>query len=66
MKIKDLIAKLQSLDPEFDVVIPGYEGGLCDIESVEPIGLRRDVNIACYYGPHKLDENSPHSAVFIS
>lgn len=60
MKVKDLIAQLQTLDPEMLVLAPGYEGGLKEVEHVRVTEVALNVNTEWYYGPHEephgLDE----------
>lgn len=53
MTVAELIAKLQELDPELEVLIEGYEGGYDSAERIKgPYHYRRDVNADWYYGPH--------------
>lgn len=57
MTVKELIEKLQSLDPELHVLVHGYEGGFhfADLPGEETI-FCLDVNSEWYYGPHeKID-----------
>jgi hypothetical protein len=53
MKVKDLIAQLQALDPEMLVLGPGYEGGLKEVEHVSVTEVALNVNTEWYYGPHE-------------
>ncbi len=53
MTVKELIEKLQNLDPEMSVFIDGYEGGCNDLSDVEEIEVVRDVNTKWYYGSHE-------------
>lgn len=57
MTVKELIEKLQELDPELHVFIPGYEGGFhhAGLSDVKNICL--NVNEEWYYGPHELTEH---------
>lgn len=58
MKVKELIDQLQSLDPELDVLVYGYEGGYESITSVsEPQDFVLDWNTEWYYGPHESLKN---------
>ena len=62
MKVKELIEKLQELDPEARVVTYGYEGGYCDVVNLEEcqLTLNHPRNAAWYYGDHeKFDEDDP-------
>jgi hypothetical protein len=54
MKVKELIEKLQALDPEMETMRHGYEGGVENITSVEvePVALK--VNAEWYYGSHEI------------
>ena len=53
MKVKDLIAQLQTLDPEMLVLGPGYEGGLVEVDQVRTVVISLNVNTEWYYGPHE-------------
>lgn len=53
MKVKELIETLQRYDPEEMVVIDGYEGGFKEVETVEQINLKLNVNEEWYYGKHE-------------
>ncbi len=54
MKVKDLIAFLQTQDQTLDVMVPGYEEGYNDveIERINIVPLARKVLDKTYYGPH--------------
>ena len=66
MKVKKLIEKLQSLDPEKMVVLSGYEGGHSEADTVEEIRLRLDVNLnRWYYGDHEEDKDGECHAIYI-
>lgn len=54
MKVKDLIAKLQSYDPEHMVVIGGYEGGVDEACNVFDAKIKLDVYTEWYYGKHEV------------
>ena len=58
MKVKELIEQLQSLDPELEVFVHGYEGGYENITFVsEPQDFILNWYTEWYYGPHqKLKE----------
>lgn len=53
MTIKELIQQLQQHDPNTRVVVNGYEEGLCDIEDLEEVKIKLNVNTEWYYGPHE-------------
>jgi hypothetical protein len=62
MKVKELIAVLQTYDPDLIVIKSGYEGGVNEImqHSEETIAL--NVNGEWYYGPHEVvseDQDKP-------
>jgi hypothetical protein len=61
MKVKELIAILQTYNPDLMVIKAGYEGGVAEINfhSEETIAL--NVNEDWYYGPHEVvDEEDRH------
>lgn len=59
MKIKELIEQLQSLDPELEVFVSGYEGGFERVTNVsEPQDFVLDFYTDWYYGPHELAEDT--------
>lgn len=54
MKVHELISRLNTLDPELEVLVSGYEGGYSGVRGVtEPQEYVQDVNDAWYYGPHE-------------
>jgi hypothetical protein len=54
MTVKELIEKLQQLDPDLRVVTDGYEGGYKDVsDTFESFDLALNVNESWYYGPHE-------------
>jgi len=59
MKVKELIERLQALDPELMVVRAGYEGGVTEVGQVTIITVALNVNEEWYYGEHEqIDEFS--------
>jgi hypothetical protein len=61
MKVKELIAVLQTYNPDLMVLCSGYEGGVNEINqhSEETIALK--VNAEWYYGTHELvDDEDEH------
>lgn len=51
--VKDLIEKLQTVDPDLVVLTPGYEGGYNDVEWSDSVReFNKDVYTEWYYGPH--------------
>ena len=56
MKVIELIEKLQKLDKDLEVFVPGYEGGFDDISKLEPVRLCKGFYIddeSWYYGDHE-------------
>jgi len=54
MKVKELIEKLSNIDPEREVLFPGYEGGYTNLNNIEPdVLMALYVNKAWYYGEHE-------------
>jgi hypothetical protein len=54
MKVKELIEKLQELDPEMEVMRHGYEGGVENVTQLEIETVALEVNAAWYYGSHEV------------
>ena len=71
MNIAELIELLQRHPPTMRVVVPGWQGGLCDIleENVEQSPIKLDQNKDTFYcGPHETtdsDESPDEVAVVI-
>ena len=53
MKVKELIEKLKSCDPELMVVVNGYEGGVNEAENAAQVKIKLDKNPEWYYGTHE-------------
>jgi hypothetical protein len=54
MTVKELIAELQTLDPDLHVFTSGYEGGYEDVVSVGNIKeIALNYHDEWYYGPHE-------------
>ena len=53
MIVKELIEKLQELDPNLPVLVHDYEGGCNDAKELVEIQVIRDVNLEWYYGAHE-------------
>lgn len=57
MTVKELIEKLQALDPDLRVFTKGYEGGYEDARIREDIySFKLDYHGMWYYGPHEIVE----------
>ena len=65
MKVKELIEKLQAVDPELMVVRDGYEGGVCEVMDFSTQTVALKANTAWYYGDHEIlyaeDDDKQHS-----
>jgi hypothetical protein len=63
MKVKDLIAVLQTYDPDLMVVRSGYAGGVDEITGHDKETIALNVNAEWYYGPHEVvadeDQDEP-------
>jgi hypothetical protein len=57
MIVKELIEYLQTVDPELNVFIKGYEAGYDDVNTVNHEELVLNVNNVWYYGKHDLLKN---------
>lgn len=52
--VKELIEKLQTVDPNLVVLTPGYEGGFQEVKFNNHVrNFKKDVNTDWYYGPHE-------------
>ena len=63
MKVKELIAALQTMDPEHTVVIPGYEGGVTELIGLNTVTIALNVHTEWYYGEHDVilhDDGRPY------
>jgi hypothetical protein len=65
MNVKELIEQLQSFDLDAMVVISGYEGGYSEVDCVDDIKLKLNVNTAWYYGEHEQRSDGETPAVRI-
>lgn len=58
MVVKELITKLEQLDPNLRVFVHGYEGGYHDSNNISPeVEMALNVNDSWYFGDHDLVEN---------
>ena len=59
MTVKELIKILRKYPSDDDVLVDGYEFGMCDLKENGIVSIRYNKNVYdCYYaGPHKADEN---------
>lgn len=59
--VKDLIEKLQTVDPDLVVLTSGYEGGYREVHfSGDVFEFNKDVHDEWYYGPHERVEDDRH------
>jgi len=65
MRVKELIEKLEQLDPDLHVMVSGYEGGYHDVE-VSPVRrFKFYQNSAWWYGPHEIVESGGVEGIII-
>lgn len=57
MTVKELIEKLQQLDPELRVFVEGYEGGYNDVDKLREEIIALDFHEEWYYGKHEEIRN---------
>lgn len=68
MNVKELIEKLKECDQDKRVILSGYEGGYCDITSLEDMTIVLNRNSEWYYGKHDkpdADEEPDETALLI-
>ncbi len=58
MTARELILKLQQLDPETKVVVRGYEDGYNDIFSLKRVRIKTMAKGAWYYGEYTDSDES--------
>ena len=66
MRVKELIAALSAFDPELEVMVDGYEGGVGDPRYPSLLGIDRDVNGKWFYGPHEPNHDSADMVVYLA
>ena len=56
MKVEQLIKKLKRYDPEWMVVVDGYEGGVEELQECHFVSIALNVNpsMSCC-GPHEIE-----------
>ena len=57
MTVAELIKKLSHADQDMQIMLPGYEGGFCDIGDIATEKVALNVNTKHYYGPHESVPN---------
>lgn len=66
MKASELMLELSQYHPDARVVIPGYEGGLEDMELIRAMPIVLNTNTESYEGPHEaVDITMPHNEVAV-
>lgn len=57
MRVSELITILQGKNQDLFVMVEGYEGGLCDLESKKIKNSKATLNVSVddYCGPHQAD-----------
>ena len=67
MTVEQLIEALRTLPKDAMVVRSGYEGGLDEVNCVDVMRLRLNVNDEWYYGAHEqtFDEDDGTFAVYV-
>lgn len=65
MTVEQLISELQKLPPNLTVLVDGYEGGFCDIDSLKTTKVEPNFHSEDYYGPHEETDNATLPAVKI-
>ena len=61
MKVKELMEKLQSYDPELMVVVSGYEDGVDEVKYAVNVKIKLDVHTEWYYGKHEVADRNNNS-----
>jgi hypothetical protein len=65
MKVKELIEHLQTLDPEIDVFVEGYEGGYDPPVVSEVKTFKLNVHHEWYYGSHEQKKDGEAKGVIL-
>lgn len=64
MTVKELIEQLQTLDPDLQVFVSGYEGGYNDAGPIgNVVDMVLDYHEEWYYGKHELVEYCRHDPI---
>ena len=71
MLVKELIAMLQELPQQLEVMVDGYEGGVDTPSVPRVVGIDRlhygkGEECPYYYGQHGIDWDSPDLVVYLS
>lgn len=61
MKVWQLIEKLKVIDLDLEVLLPGYEGGLTDLNEVTVHDVVLNTTDCWYYGPHDYYGQQEHT-----
>ena len=67
MTVAELIKQLKNHPGDMRVVISGYEGGIDDVEKIDPIPIKLNCNEEWYYGKHDTckEEEKDETALLI-
>jgi len=65
MRIRDLIEKLQTFDPDMEVVIDGYEGGVTGRFDILQVNIDEDVNKEWWYGESEIKKDGKKTVVYL-
>jgi hypothetical protein len=57
MKVKELINLLYQQNPEHEVFLSGYEGGVNEVKDIYPCKVLLNYNTVWYMGKHEIFEN---------
>jgi len=63
MTVKELIEQLGGFNPQTQVVIRGYEGGVTEVEELHLIAIKLNVHEEHYYGAHEYCSETDNDAV---
>ena len=71
MLVKELIAMLQELPQQLEVMVDGYEGGVDEPSDPYVVGIDRFHNgkgegCPYYYGQHEINRANPDLVVYLS
>lgn len=53
MTVRELIERLQKVDPDLTVTVDGYEGGVSETINIEIVHVATNVNTHIYLGEHE-------------
>lgn len=65
MTIQALIKELEKHPPDMLVMLPGYEGGFNDIETIELIPIKLNAHSDWWYGAHEKCDSTEATNVLV-